>query len=217
MNYERIYNYRFKGINRDKKLLTWKIIAEFIHKKLGNPNAIIDPAAGDCEFINHVPANECWAVDMSEHTKVMAAKNVKVITGNNLEVDLPKNYFDGVYISNFLEHLHSQEDVALFLERMFSILKPGGKIAVMGPNFKYCYKNYFDFADHTVILTELGVAEHLFGAGFNVTEIHPKFLPLSFRGGIPVSEFLVKMYFNIPFAWEIMGKQFLLIAQKPAQ
>jgi hypothetical protein len=33
----------------------------------------------------------------------------------------------------------------------------------MGPNFKYCYKEYFDFADHSVILSELGVAEHLYG------------------------------------------------------
>jgi SAM-dependent methyltransferase len=215
MNYERIYNYRFKGINRDKKLLTWKIIAEFIYNKLGKPNAVIDPAAGDCEFINQIPSTERWAVDMSPLTKDMAQPNVKVVTGNNLEVDLPKNYFDGVYISNFLEHLHSQEEVAKFLERMFEIIKPGGKIAVMGPNFKYCAKNYFDFADHTVILSELGVAEHLYGAGFEINEIHPKFLPLSFRGGIPVNEFLVKMYFKMPFAWKIMGKQFLLIAQKP--
>ncbi len=215
MNYERIYEYRFKGVDREKKLSTWKIIAEFIYGKLGNPVSVIDPAAGDCEFINQVPAQERWAVDMGEHTKKMAEPNVKVVIGNNLEVDLPKNYFDGVYVSNFLEHLYSQDDVAKFLERMFAIIKPGGRIAIMGPNFKYCSQNYFDFADHTVILTELGVAEHLYGAGFEVKEIHPKFLPLSFRGRIPVTDFLVKMYFKLPFAWNIMGKQFLLIAQKP--
>lgn len=215
MNYDRIYEYRFKGINRDKKLLTWKIIAEFIYKKLNKPESILDPAAGDCEFINFVPSKERWAVDMNEGTKKAAQKDIKVVIGNNLNVELPQNYFDGVYISNFLEHLHTQEEVADFLERMFNILKPGGRIAVMGPNFKYVYKQYFDFADHTVILSELGVAEHLFGAGFEINEIHPKFLPLSFRGGIPVNEFLVRLYLALPFAWKIMGKQFLLIAQKP--
>ena len=152
---------------------------------------------------------------MNEGTKKAAQKDIKVVIGNNLNVELPQNYFDGVYISNFLEHLHTQEEVADFLERMFNILKPGGRIAVMGPNFKYVYKQYFDFADHTVILSELGVAEHLFGAGFEINEIHPKFLPLSFRGGIPVNEFLVRLYLALPFAWKIMGKQFLLIAQKP--
>lgn len=215
MNYERIYEYRFKGIDRDKKLSTWKIIAEFIYKKLGNPSSIIDPAAGDCEFINQVPGNERWAVDMGEHTQRAAKPGIKVVIGNNLEVELPENYFEGVYVSNFLEHLHSQEEVAHFLGRMFTIMKPGGRIAIMGPNFKYCSKNYFDFADHTVILTELGLAEHLYGAGFEIEEIHPKFLPLSFRGRIPVTDFLVKLYFQMPFAWKIMGKQFLLIAKKP--
>jgi hypothetical protein len=215
MNYDRIYEYRFKGVDRNKKLSTWKIIAEFIHEKLGKPSSMIDPAAGDCEFINQVPAKERWAVDMGEHTKRAAQSDVKVVIGNNLDVSLPLNYFEGVYVSNFLEHLHSQEDVANFLERMFAILKPGGKIAIMGPNFKYCAANYFDFADHTVILTELGVAEHLYGAGFEVKEVHDRFLPLSFRGKIPVTDFLVKMYFQMPFAWRFMGKQFLLVAQKP--
>ena len=215
MNYDRLYEYRFKGVDRNKKLSTWKIIAEFIHEKLGKPSSMIDPAAGDCEFINQVPATERWAVDMGEHTKRAAQSDVKVVIGNNLDVSLPLNYFEGVYVSNFLEHLHSQEDVATFLERMFAILKPGGKIAIMGPNFKYCAANYFDFADHTVILTELGVAEHLYGAGFEVKEVHNRFLPLSFRGKIPVTDFLVKMYFQMPFAWRFMGKQFLLVAQKP--
>nr|MBP7510663.1 class I SAM-dependent methyltransferase [Bacteroidia bacterium] len=158
---------------------------------------------------------ESMAVDMGKHTKRAAQSDVKVVIGNNLDVTLPLKYFEGVYVSNFLEHLHSQEDVATFLERMFAILKPGGKIAIMGPNFKYCAANYFDFADHTVILTELGVAEHLYGAGFEVKEVHDRFLPLSFRGKIPVTDFLVKMYFKMPFAWRFMGKQFLLVAQKP--
>src|SRR5258708_32947582 len=97
---------------------------------------------------------------------------------------------------------------------MFRCLKPGGRIAVMGPNFKYAYRDYFDFADHTVILTELGLAEHLYGAGFEIESIYPKFLPLSFRGGIPVSRFLVRTYLSLPLAWRIMGKQCLLVATK---
>ncbi len=84
----------------------------------------------------------------------------------------------------------------------------------MGPNFKYVYKEYFDFADHTVVLSELGVAEHLYGAGFEVETIHPRFLPLSFRGGLPVNKFLVQCYLAMPWAWRFFGKQFLLIGRK---
>jgi ubiquinone/menaquinone biosynthesis C-methylase UbiE len=214
MNYDRIYEYRFKDVDREKKLMTWKEIATFIYHKLGKPKRMLDPAAGDCEFINQIPSEERWAVDMSEITPKMAHQGIKVITGNNLEVNLPENYFDGVFISNFLEHLHSQEQVAFFLERMYKAIKPGGRIAIMGPNFKYTYKYYFDFADHTVLLSEGGVAEHLYGAGFNPIEVHPKFLPLSFKSKLPVNAFLVRTYLNMPIVWPFMGKQFLLIGEK---
>jgi SAM-dependent methyltransferase len=215
MNYERIYQYRFQGVDQQKKLLTWGILAKFLYKKLGNPERMLDPAAGLCEFINAVPSKEKWAIDLNdEFISKYINGDIKKIIGNNLEVDIPENYFDGVFISNFLEHLHSQEEVAFFLNRMYKSLRPGGRIAVMGPNFKYVYKQYFDFADHTVILSELGVAEHLYGAGFDKLEIIPRFLPLSFRGGLPVNKFLIETYLSMPMAWKIMGKQFLLIGEK---
>jgi len=216
MNFDRIYQYRFQGIDENKKKITWEEIADFIYGKLSKPVSILDPAAGKCELINSIKSQDRWGVDLNEYfIKKYADPGVKIVIGDILNVELPENYFDAVFISNFLEHLNSQEQVAELLEKMFKCMKPGGKIAVMGPNFKYTYRSYFDFADHTVILSELGVAEHLYGAGFEIDKIHPRFLPLSFRGGIPVSRALVRTYLSSSWAWRILGKQFLVIAQKP--
>lgn len=215
MNYERIYEYRFQGIDKAKKKIVWQEIAKFMYEKLQKPTRILDPAGGMCEFINSVPAAEKWTIDLNAaFLQQHANADIKQVIGNNLEVELPENYFDAVFISNFLEHLHTQEEVAFFLERMCKTLRKGGYIAVMGPNFKHTAKQYFDFADHTVILSELGVAEHLYGAGFEIEKIYPKFLPLSFRGGLPVNAVLVKLYFQLPLAWRFLGKQFLVIAKK---
>jgi len=215
MNFDRIYEYRFKGIDEAKKQVTWEEIANFMYNRLSQPGKILDPAAGKCELINSIKSGERWAIDLNDYfIKKYAAPGVKIVIGDIFKVDLPQNYFDAVFVSNFLEHLNSQEEVAAMLEKMYASIRPGGKIAVMGPNFRYTYKSYFDFADHTVILTELGLAEHLYGAGFEIDNIYPKFLPLSFRGGIPVSRFLVKTYLSLPLAWRVMGKQFLLIATK---
>jgi ubiquinone/menaquinone biosynthesis C-methylase UbiE len=217
MNFDRIYQYRFKGIDDHKKRVTWTIIANFIYQQLSKPNSILDPAAGKCELINSIQSNDKWAVDLNDYfIKQYANKDVKIVVGNIFNVSLPENYFDAVFISNFLEHLNNQEEVSMLLEKMYKHLKPGGRIAIMGPNFKYAYRSYFDFADHTVILSELGVAEHLYGAGFSINKIYPRFLPLSFRGRIPVNNFLVNAYLSLPFAWRFLGKQFLLIATKPA-
>lgn len=216
MNYNRIYSYRFAKVDMEKKNLVWDEVARFLYDThLNQPEKMLDPAGGLCEFINHIPSKERWTVDLSEEVKKYAAPDVKTIIGNNLEVELPLDYFDGIFISNFLEHLNTQFEVADFLERMFRSLKRKGRIIIMGPNFRYTYKDYFNFADHTVILTESGVEEHLYGAGFTILKTYPRFLPLTFRRGFPVNRFLIKTYLKMPFAWRFFGEQFLLVAEKP--
>jgi ubiquinone/menaquinone biosynthesis C-methylase UbiE len=215
MNFSKIYDYRFADVDHGKKQLVWKEVSDYIYRLTDCPKIVLDPAGGMCEFINNVPSEEKWTIDLNgDFLDKYAAQTVKKVIGNNLTVDLPQNYFDLVFISNFLEHLESQEQVAEFLGKMFQTVKRGGFIAVMGPNFKYAYREYFDFADHTVCLSDLGAAEHLVGAGFNIAKIYPRFLPMSFRGGLPVNKFLIQTYLRMPFAWRFFGKQFLLIGQK---
>ena len=178
MDYNRLYEYRFKDVDKHKKLITWKEISHFIFKKLNQPQIIIDPAAGKCEFINSIPSREKWAVDLNiDFISKFANKDIKIKIGDSLKLDLPSNYFDAVFISNFLEHLNSHEEIHLLLNNMFNILRAGGRIAVMGPNFKYCPKEYFDFADHKIILTHFSLEEHLYSAGFKIIRVVPRFFP----------------------------------------
>jgi len=62
-----------------------------------------------------------------------------------MKAELPREYFGGVFASNFLEHLLSQEAVAEFLERMYECLIPGGRIAVMDRTFRHCATRVFRF------------------------------------------------------------------------
>ncbi|MBC7796857.1 MAG: class I SAM-dependent methyltransferase [Pyrinomonadaceae bacterium] len=215
MNYERIYNYRFKDVDPVKKNLVWNEVASFIYNATGKPQTVLDPAGGMCEFINNIKSPNRFVIDLNrEFLDKYADESITKIIGDNLKVEIPENHFELVFISNFLEHLYSQDQVAEFLGRMFRAVKTGGYIAVMGPNYRFAYKEYFDFADHTVCLTELGVTEHLYGAGFEILKVHPRFLPMSFRGGLPVNKFLVQTYLQMPFAWRFFGKQFLVIGRK---
>ena len=217
MNFDKIYEYRFKNVSAFRKQIVWKEISNFIYLKLNKPDKIIDPASGFCEFINNVPSSEKWAVVLNESfLKNYANSNIKIIANDFLKSDLPENYFDAVFVSNFLEHLNNHIEVSNFLKKVHKILKNKGKIAIIGLNFKFAYKEYFDFADHNLILTELSVAEHLYGAGFNILKIYPAFLPLSFRSNsfLPINKLIIKTYLYMPFIWKILGKQFLIIAEK---
>lgn len=214
MNYERIYAHRFRDINQADREAVWEELSRFLHPLMGNPRVVLDPAAGLGEFIRSTPAAEKWAVDAVDYG-LGKGEGTRMVIGDALTADLPNAHFDAVWVSNFLEHLLSQEQVAEFLERMHSLLKPGGRIAIMGPNFKYCYREYFDCADHTVVLSHIGVEEHLAGAGFEIERVIPRFLPYSFRGRLPAGQSLIRRYLKTPLAWRVLGKQFLLVGRKP--
>jgi SAM-dependent methyltransferase len=215
MNYDRIYRYRFRNTDQRQRVAVWREIACFVHKQMGTPERVLDPAAGRGELINALPARERWAVDRVAYPEGTYDASVRRIVADVFEAELPQAHFDGVWVSNFLEHLPTQESVATFLELMHAALRPGGRIAIIGPNFRHCASEYFDMADHSVVLTHRAVAEHLYGAGFEPERVESRFLPYSFTGRLPPSPFLTRLYLRQPWAWRLLGKQFLVIGRRP--
>jgi hypothetical protein len=214
MDFERLYNYRFRDIDQESRSRVWAPIAEFIYGQLEQPGRVLDPAAGRHEFLNAVPARERWGVDRTSYDAASASESTTLIVADIMEADLPRDYFDGVFVSNFLEHLPSPEAIYEFLVKMRDVTRVGGMIGVMGPNIRYCAKEYWDCADHELGLTHVAVEEHLFTAGFEPERTFPRFLPYSFRGILPPSPSLTSMYLRVPPAWRLLGKQFLVIGRR---
>jgi len=213
LNYERLYSYRFRDIDQNARIGVWGEIGPHVHKLMGRPRKVLDPAAGRGEFIGAVPAEETWAVDEVSYAEANYKPDTKTIVSPIMDAELPAGHFDGVYVSNFLEHLHDQEAIAAFLEKMHGAMEEGGRIAIMGPNFRYCSDEYWDCADHYVALTHVAIAEHLYAAGFEPERVIPRYLPYSFRGILPPSRRLTRMYLKTPAAWRLLGKQFLVIGR----
>ncbi|HEX6525107.1 MAG TPA: class I SAM-dependent methyltransferase [Streptosporangiaceae bacterium] len=214
LSHRRLYEYRFRDVDQARRLRVWREVARFLYRALGTPETILDPAAGRGEFITTVPAKERWAVDAVDHAD-FADPGVKVIISDILDADLPEDYFDAVLVSNFLEHLPDADTAARILSKLLRTLHPGGRLAVMGPNFRFCSKTYFDCADHTLVLTHVSAAEHLVAAGFELTTVISRFLPYSFRSGLPASPLMTRLYLRWPVMWKLLGKQFLVLAERP--
>lgn len=213
MNLPRVYEYRFKDVDQSARAAVWREIARDLDLRMGRPQTVLDPAAGRCELINSLPAPERWAVD-SMDTSEYRAQEVRGILADAVSVELPAEHFDGVVVSNFLEHLSSPAEVGAFLERMWAAAAFGGRIGIMGPNFRYCSREYFDCSDHVLALTHVAVAEHLYAAGFEPTAVVPRYVPYSFRSRMPASATLARLYLKVPLAWKLLGKQFLVIGEK---
>src|SRR5215203_2818229 len=140
MNYDRIYQYRFKQTDKVAKQAVWNEVSHWIYEQMGRPKRVLDPAAGDMEFLKNIPAPEKWGVDLqvpaSSQVPAISNDGIRFIQGNIFDVDLPLDHFDGIFVSNFLEHLRSPEEIDALLTRLHGSLQKGGLIAVMGPNFK---------------------------------------------------------------------------------
>lgn len=208
-----LYDYRFRKISQKTRDAAWRVIAEDIYQRLGNPAVVLDIAAGRGEFLRFCAAHEKWAIDLACHTWI-EANGVKLVQGNALEVDLATGYFDAVFICNFLEHLNDPEEILRLLKRVHGSLKKEGVIGILGPNFKYAFREYYDFSDHKCPLTEQSVDELLHLAGFRSETLFPKYLPFSFQSHLPTWPWLIKAYIRLPLLWRLFGKQFLVVARK---
>jgi SAM-dependent methyltransferase len=214
MDYGRLYEYRFRDIDQGSREKVWRVIARHIYTQMAEPSCVLDPAAGRGEFIASIPAAERWAVDEVAYPEAALDSDVRTITSRIADVDLPDGHFDGVFVSNFLEHLPTQEAIAEFLCQIRDAMKNGGRIAILGPNYKYAFREYWDCADHYVPLTHIAIAEHLYTAGFEPELIVPRYIPYSFRGILPPSKRLTDLYLKIPLAWRFLGRQFLVIGRR---
>jgi ubiquinone/menaquinone biosynthesis C-methylase UbiE len=217
MEIGKLYKNRFDEIERHQKYSIWKVLCNsFFQQYIPKDSTVLDIGAGYCEFINNIHCAKKYAVDINEDIINFANSDVKIF--NTLSTDLsflPPDSVDVVFMSNLLEHLRTKEDIIKTLSEIFRVLKPGvGKIMILQPNIRYLYKEYWDFFDHYIPLSDKSIVEVLQMIGFRVESVIPKFLPYTTKSRIPKSPFLVKVYLKTPFIWRIIGKQMFIVAKK---
>jgi len=214
---DRLYRHRFPPELLAQRAAVWKVLCEFwFSRYIPSNSRVLEVAAGYCEFINNIQASEKVAVDLNPETATHAAPEVtfhQIAAERLVDAVLPE-YFDVVFMSNFLEHCHSRDQMLEILRAVWQVLKPDGRLLILGPNFRYCYKEYFDFFDHRLPLTEKAVAEALHIAGFTLEVLQPQTLPFTFRSRLPSWTWLVRVYLRIPFLWRFFGAQFFVVARK---
>jgi hypothetical protein len=213
VDYKSLYEFRFKDVDQAKRVAVWKVLAPFIVSKSNGFERTLDPACGLGEFINSCGAEERWACDLGIDSSDLN-ENITFFNKSFFDAELPSNYFDLIFLSNVLEHMNSQQEVNEFLKLAFEKLKENGTVIIMGPNFRYCFKEYFDFADHIVPLTHIAIQEHLIAAKFHIKSVFPKFIPYSFKSKLPANPVITRVYLRLPILWKFFGKQFLVIATK---
>ena len=210
-----IYAHRFKNfeIERDR---IWRVLAASYFQMWVRPtDAVLDIGAGYCEFINNIEAKEKFALDVNPMTRLRAVSNVTVSLQDVCRSwPMESETIDVAFSSNFFEHLPSKEDLSHCLQESRRVLRHGGLIILMGPNIRFCPGIYWDFFDHHLPLSDRSMAEALELSGFEKRLVIPRFLPFTMSGKRPPAAIFVRLYLLMPILWRILGKQFLIVAQK---
>jgi SAM-dependent methyltransferase len=213
-----LYSNRFDYKQRKAKVALWKVlIKDFLQKHVGKESDILDIGGGYCEFINHVQGRAKYLIDLNPDAKAFANPDVNIFNLNILNLNEQEKIsrrFDKIFISNFFEHLNSKEELIEILLFCFKKLKPGGSLLIIQPNFKYSFREYYDFIDHHLPITHLSLQELLQTIGFKIDILIPRFLPYSTKGK-PSSPSLLRIYLKFPFVWNFLGAQMFIKASKP--
>jgi SAM-dependent methyltransferase len=211
---EQVYGHRWDQAQLDAVAQVWRVLArEFFQHMIGPADRVLDIGCGFCHFLNNVRAAERVGVDANPSAAKHAGDGVRFVHTADLSLrELPDGHFDFIFISNFLEHLDSSKDVLSLLRRARQLLRAGGRVVILQPNFRLLGYRYFDFIDHRTILTDTNLQEALECCGFRVKSKRIRFLPYTTKSRLPMHPLLVKLYLMIRPAQWIMGKQSLFVA-----
>ena len=214
---QELYRERFDPLERDKKNRLWKILCGYLQRYFPENGAVLDLGAGYCEFINNIKAARKVAVDMNPDTKACAAPGVTVFQSTCEPLPfLESDTLDAVFLSNVLEHLADKAQVMAVMREIHRVLKVGGSMVILMPNIRFAYREYWDFFDHQVPLTEKSVVEAGLMAGFRARTVIPAFLPYTTKSRFPQWDMLVRIYLAVPLLWRFFGKQALVVVEKRA-
>ncbi len=212
-----LYQHRFDPDEQRRKLGVWRVLCESFFSRFIEPDeTVLDVGAGFCEFINTIRAGHRIAVDANPRITSFAAPGVRAICCRaEAMVDVEANSVDTAFSSNFLEHLPDKQVLAAVVVELRRVVKPNGKLLLMGPNVRYLPGAYWDYFDHHIPLTERSLDELLCLHGFRVEMSLPRFLPYTLKQRLPTWPWLVRLYLaGGRLTFPLLGRQFLVLARK---
>ena len=212
-----LYERRFSDAESAAKHALWGVICAHLQRYVDRGSTVLDVACDRGYFIENIDAAEKWATDVRDMSAHLS-EGVRFVQGDGLMLDrhLPNDTFDVIFMSNYLEHLGSGDEVVEQFQVARKLLRPGGKVLVLQPNIRLVGDAYWDFIDHKVALTERSLAEAAEVAGLSTTHVITRFLPYTTKSRLPSSPRLARWYLTLRPAWYLLGKQTLYQAERPA-
>lgn len=211
-------NYFFTRFPFDaRRDVVWKEVCRYLQRYVPADSTVLDLGAGYCNFINNIGAAEKHAVDLFSELPKYAGPDVitHIRPCTSLADEFAEGTFDVAFASNLFEHL-SREELLLTLEQLNKVLRPGGTLIALQPNFRFCYDTYFDDFTHLQIFTDRSLNDLFELLGFSVVDNQPRFLPVNMKSTLrfplPGLPLWVRLYLAMPY--RPLAGQMLMVGKK---
>ena len=195
-----------------KRQTVWDALLRYHFRHIvPRDGCVLDLGCGYGDFINAVEAKRRIALDCWGGFPAHLAPGVEPIVSSVTDLGaIEDGSVDFAFASNLFEHV-SQADFATTLEALRSKLSGRGTLAILQPNWRYAYREYFDDYTHVAVYSHVSLADFLRAHGWEVIEVKPRFLPLTVKSRLPVWPSLIGLYLKLPF--KPLGKQMLIRAR----
>ena len=192
----------------------WQILCQAYFNDLIDPDShVLELGAGYGHFINNIRCKEKTAIDLWEGMTDYLGPEVSAHIGSVTNLNfLRDDSVDFVLASNLFEHL-TQPQFAETLTEVNRVLRPGGSLNILQPNYRLAYREYFDDYTHCSIYSDVSLCDFLETNGFSIVQCVPGFLPFSIKQSKgPIRPWLIKLYLASP--WKPLARQMLVRAQR---
>jgi SAM-dependent methyltransferase len=190
----------------------WAHIVKYLSRWIPGDAAVLDVGAGYCSFINNVTAERRVAADLYADLHAHAATGVETVRTSATDLRMFRDGdFDVVFASNLLEHL-SRTDIDAALAEFRRVLKVGGRIVLVQPNYRLRPAEYFDDYTHLTPLSDRSLPDLLTASGYDVLEVQSRFLPFTMKSRGGALGFLVPLYLRLPI--RPLAGQMLVVATR---
>lgn len=194
--------------------VVWRHICDYLRRWISPNHDVLELGAGWCDFSNAIKARNVTAMDLDAVVLSSAGADVRAVVGDCTDLSrFADSSFDDVFASNLLEHLERADTLRL-LREAHRVLRPGGRLLLVQPNFRLNPNEYFDDYTHVAIYSDRSLRDLLTSQGWDVQHVAPRFLPLTMKSRASRLTFLVPWYLRSPL--KPLAGQMLLVASRRA-
>ena len=195
-----------------RRAKVWAHLTAYLGRWIAPTADVLELGAGWCDFANAVTARRVVAVDLDPTVLTAARAGVEahVVDGTDLGL-FEDGSFDVVFASNLLEHL-DRDATGRLLDESRRVLRPGGRLILVQPNFRLAPGRYFDDYTHVAIWTDVSIGDYLRSRGWGLEAVEPRFLPLTLKSRGAGLTFLVPWYLRSPV--KPLAGQMLVVATR---